>query len=162
MNISDSFDLCSTRLLHVRSRSDCGLFQPLLWHLCRHRGQRSSFGRRPERQPLRQDSHRGDLRQRHRPVWCYCSHSAGEWVRLRVVLSWFFLSFREESMRNVGAKQSVDTQPDARLCLDKHFKKCSGSGRVGWALFDWFPAPPSHTACACNWGKHQAWIRFRK
>lgn len=67
------------RVLHVWSWSDCGLFQPLLRHLCRHRGQRSSTGRCPERQPLREDPHCGNLRQCNRPLWCHCSYSAGKW-----------------------------------------------------------------------------------
>lgn len=77
------FVFCPIRLLHVWSWSDCGLFQPLLWHLCRHRGQRSRFGRCPERQPLREDPNCGNLWKCHRPVWCHCSYSAGKYSFLQ-------------------------------------------------------------------------------
>lgn len=66
------------RLLHVWGGSDGGVLQPLLRHLCGHRGQRRGSGRRPEPQPVCEDPHRGDLRQRHRPVRRHRSHPAGD------------------------------------------------------------------------------------
>lgn len=72
-----SQSVTSFRLFHVWSRPDRGLLQPLLWHLRGHSGQRSGTGRRPESQPVCQDPHRGNLRQRHWPLRCHRSYSAG-------------------------------------------------------------------------------------
>uniref|UniRef100_A0A8D1CP25 ATPase H+ transporting V0 subunit b n=1 Tax=Sus scrofa TaxID=9823 RepID=A0A8D1CP25_PIG len=58
----------ASRILHVWGWPHSGPVQPLLWRLCGHRGQWSCPGGCAEPQPLRKDSHRGDLWQCHWPL----------------------------------------------------------------------------------------------
>ena len=77
--LSSTCHLCACARLHdVWCGSDSRPVQPVLWHLCWYCWLWSGTRRCPGPGAVCPNSHRGDLWQCYRTVWCHRFHSAGQ------------------------------------------------------------------------------------